>query len=142
MAQATAAVIQHPSEGLAIAPDIALDSALNKLRFLAASCRASARVDLFRACAVLSDDRHAAAQAGAVAVLRTLAQALETNPVILAPGSSARSFDETWLLRLIDRSQAQDNPSLAFLIMRRVPMAKRHAFLHLINGLAKNIDAL
>lgn len=123
------------------APVSPLPAHLNKLRVLAASCRAQARLDLFRACDMLARDDHMAAEAYASALMRTLGQALGRRPAIRTPGSPP-SFDESWLMRLIERAHARDDDSLAFLILRRIPAAHRHSFLHLINGLARRLDVL
>lgn len=123
------------------ASDVPLPALLNKLRFLSASCRAAARLDLSEACAMLAPDRETAAEAYAMALMRTLSQALGHRPVIRAPGAEP-SFDELWLMRLIERAHACDDDSISFLIMRRIPPNTRHTFLPIINGLARNLPEL
>lgn len=136
-------VLRHPARIAAPLPAVAppLPALLNKLRFLAMSCRCSARLDLFRACEMLGDDAQNAADSYALALMRTLPQALGTRPVIRAPDADP-SFDELWLMRMIERATAGDNDSLTFLINSRVHTTHRHAFAPLIKGLSRNLPRI
>lgn len=111
---------------------------LNRLRFLALSCRSSARLDLFRVCSQLDDRIPNAGEIYAEALMRTLGQALDQRPAIRAPGADP-SFDELWLMCLIERRIAQDESSIFFLLNRRIAPDRQRAFLTLINGLARNL---
>ncbi|MEO0680028.1 MAG: hypothetical protein AAF192_06400 [Pseudomonadota bacterium] len=110
---------------------------LNRLRLHAARCRASARLDLFRACARLSADRGAASQAHAEALVRGLAQAFGRPPIFYRPGADPLSDDEAWLLRALDRAAAGDHASLAFLLHTRAAPAHRRALGFLIGNVAR-----
>ncbi|RVV97437.1 hypothetical protein EKE94_12865 [Mesobaculum littorinae] len=100
--------------------------ALFHLRMAALNCRAAARLDLFRACQMLSLDRDAAATATAEALVRTLGQALHRAPRFYRPGSADISFDESWLVSLIGALQRGDDMSATFLLHSRVsPEARR-----------------
>lgn len=110
---------------------------LNRIRFAAAGCRASARVDIFRACALLSLDASAALDAHVEALVSTLSEAIGRRPVFLAPGTLEMSFDERWLLRLIERADAQDRFSAAFLIGRRTRPEHSRALSFLVHGAAR-----
>ncbi|MEL6646095.1 MAG: hypothetical protein AAFQ05_00090 [Pseudomonadota bacterium] len=107
---------------------------LNRLRFLSARCRSAARLDLFKACALLSDPPEKAGEGFATALVRTLGQALDHPPVFFAPGRKDRSFDEDWLLRVIERTASGDSESVAFLLRRRVANHHTHALAFLISG--------
>lgn len=147
-----AALLQHPlhPSGTASAsrrlPND-LRKLLNLLRFHAASCRASARLDLFEACAVLdptapsrTEDVHAPI------LLRVLGQALDAQPVFLRPGDEDVSFDEHWLIAVLSAVARADHDSFAFLVRRRVAPPKQRVFRSLVAGLAtsfgKETDAL
>lgn len=107
---------------------------LNRLRFLSAKCRSAARLDLFKACALLSDAPETAGEGFATALVRTLGQALEHPPVFYGPGRKDRSFDEDWLLRVIERTAAGDAESVSFLLRRRVARHHTQALAFLISG--------
>ncbi|MHA3916119.1 hypothetical protein [Halovulum sp. GXIMD14793] len=124
--------------GLGLPLDI---ETLEHLRGIAGDCRCQARLDLFRACDLLAVNENRAADGYAVALIRTLPQAIGRPPVLRQAGASP-SFDEIWLLRLLDRAIADDFDSLAFLVHSRVSAYQRRAFVFLIKGLAQRIDAL
>ncbi|MEM1312924.1 MAG: hypothetical protein AAGI51_00100 [Pseudomonadota bacterium] len=109
---------------------------LNRLRFAAAACRASARVDLFRACALLSTEKDVAVQAHVDALVRTLSQAIGRRPVFHAPGTREMSADELWLLRLIERTEVGDSASAAFLAARKAAPEHRRSLRFLAHGVA------
>ena len=58
---------------------------------------------------------------------RCLPLALGHTPVIYRADEDSLSFDEAWVLRLLDRVDATDWESLHFLIARRVPRRARVA---------------
>lgn len=130
------------------APDVArhglpdAEQALNKLRLLALRCRATRRIDLFRACQMLSEDREEAGLAFAAALIRTLAQGLGRTPLFFRPGTREISFDERWLMSLISSVREGDAPSFEFLIRSRL---KRHAHrptAFLVRNLASRLETL
>lgn len=102
--------------------------------------RRAARLDIFKACAVLSLREDPTAEDYAEAFARTLEQALGRSPQVRSRTES-RSFDEMWLLRLIERSLAYDAESVAFLISSRVEGRKRESVAFLVNGLAASLEA-
>ncbi|MEM9047111.1 MAG: hypothetical protein AAGC92_00200 [Pseudomonadota bacterium] len=110
---------------------------VNRLRFHAAGCRSAARLDLFRACALLSPVTEEAEAAGCSALIRVLGQALEKSPVFFKPGVDPLSFDEAWLVSIIDARLRGDLDSVAFLVLRRVAPEKRRAFMLLIDAVAE-----
>ena len=119
-----------------------LVSVLNKLRFLMVTCRAAPRLDLMSACAVLSMEGEVAARRYADTLLRTLRDVLGRAPILHAPGTEGVSFDEAWLIRMIDRIKQGDEASMAFLLCRRVPRAQRSGVGFLVRGLAREIESL
>jgi len=118
-----------------------LQRVLALVRQRATASRSAGRLDLFKACAVLSLREEASAHDFADAVARTLEQALGRAPEWHGPDASSVTFDETWLLRLVERSIACDSASVAFLISSRVPLGKRASLAYLVNGLAERAEA-
>lgn len=129
--------IEHDLEPEAAQPE----AVFSLIRQRADAARTAARLDLFKACAVLSMREHPSAHDFADAVARTLEQALGRTPDWRAPGEPVLSFDERWLLRLIERSLACDTASVAFLISSRVQRGKRASLAYLVNGLAERLEA-
>lgn len=115
---------------------------LNKLRLLALRCRAAARLDLFQACALLSTDRQTAANAYADALFRTLGQGLGRPPRIFVPGSTDLSFDERWLMALIDATETGDEASRTFLLSSRLRPEARRALAFLVTNLTDRLDTI
>ncbi|MGS4944913.1 hypothetical protein ACVDG3_05500 [Meridianimarinicoccus sp. RP-17] len=117
-------------------PDI-----LRRLRRDAARTRASARLDLFRACAMLSTDRGVAGRAYIDTFLRTLEQGLGRAPVIYCEACPQMSFDERWIMALVDAQRRGDRDSFAFLLCSRLPCAARRHVGFLIAGIARTTVA-
>lgn len=103
------------------APQTAIDGPLlNRLRFLSIECRAAARIDPFRACELVDAPSQDMLDLHARALVKVLGQSIAGTFRFNPPGSADTSFDEAWLLRLLDRTRAGDLSSLAFLLHRRV----------------------
>ncbi|MEM1363269.1 MAG: hypothetical protein AAGF94_16400 [Pseudomonadota bacterium] len=113
---------------------------LDLLRAQAAGCRTAARLDLFQACSLLTVDPDKAPVVFARALLRTLGEALGKRPVIHGSGSPEISFDERWLLRLIERLEAGDTDSFTFLLSGRVPHEYRRSVAYLVHGVVAPPD--
>ena len=109
---------------------------INRLRAEALTCRASARLDFFQACASIgtsnSEDRVA------IILVRVLGQALDRCPRWLRPGEKSFSFDEAWLARVIEAFQNQDIDSYTFLTQSRISEEKRRGFKTLLANLLKS----
>lgn len=90
-------------------------------------------------CELLSMDRHTEADVYANGLVLSLDAALGRQPVWHVPGMVDLSFDEAWLVRLVERSCALDTSSVAFLIAGRVtpPYCANIAFL--VDGLATRV---
>lgn len=112
-------------------------SFLNKLRFFATTCRASAYLDIHAACAMLDPNEARAEEAQVKTLLRVMGQALGQEAVFLRPGEEKTSFDERWLIAALSAKAAGDDDSFAFLICRRVEPSKRRTFGLLLSGIVK-----
>lgn len=110
---------------------------LNHLRLTALDCRASARTDLFEACALLSGDRDRAADAHAEAFIKCLPQAIGNRPRLLRPGVAEVTFDEAWIVRVVTSVLAGDMDSFAFLLRSRVSAFARRNVAFLVRGLSE-----
>ena len=110
---------------------------LNKIRFYATTCRASARLDIYAACAVLDPNEQRAEEAQINTLLRVMGQALGQDPIFLRPGETATSFDENWLVAALCAKAVGDEDSFAFLMLSRVERSKRRIFGLLLSGLAE-----
>lgn len=113
---------------------------LNKLRFLSSQCRASARLDLFQACKVLDQDAAVASDSYARVLVRVIGQALDKPMEFMAVGSSVTTFDEDWLLRILDCLARDDIDSYLFLLIRRVPETKRNSLDLLLKNIADQLE--
>lgn len=110
---------------------------INRLRFHASLCRASAHLDIYTACQLI--DPGNGEDAAATTLIRILGQALDKTPVWHRPGETELSFDELWLAQVIESHAVNDDDSFRFLIHRRIPHAKRRIFGALISNLAGQI---
>lgn len=112
---------------------------LNRIRFLAAACRVSARLDLHEACLRHDVRAERSEEAHLVTLIRVMGQALGTRPVFRRPGERDLSFDEAWLVSTIAARMAGDDASFAFLLTRRVEASRRRGFGMLVAGLADRL---
>lgn len=110
---------------------------LTRIRLSALHCRVAARTDLFEACAVLSMDRETARTAHIEVLTRCLIQALGRRPVFYRPGVSEISFDEAWLMRLVETAANDDLASFTFLIRSRVLKPARRNLSLLVDQIAR-----
>lgn len=117
----------QPLHSTLVEPSQFAESTLVMLRVLMRQCRAKARVEVFTACAFLQQNPSHLAQAYADALLRILAQALPSGFVVHAPQSAERSFDENWLMALMDSIRRGDQSSTDFLLRARLPHSVRRS---------------
>jgi hypothetical protein len=115
---------------------------LNALRVTALDCRVAARMDLFHACALLSNKENTARDAYSQALLKCLSEAISTKPVFFQPGTVELSFDEAWLIRALIASRSGDGDSLAFLIRSRVPKMYQRQISFLIKGISDQFSRI
>lgn len=115
--------------------------ALALFRVVGARCRVMARADLFRACAMLSDDKTRAAEAVATALIRGLTGAGGIGGLRLyQPGAPELSFDERWLLGALSTARRGDVDSLTFLLARRLPHHSQRQIGFLVTALGEALD--
>ena len=110
---------------------------LNHLRFVAMSCRAKPRTDLFEACALLKVERSASCEAHAEALMRCLSDAFGKPARLYAPGTTEQTFDEQWLARLGIACGQGDENSVRFLVSSRVACEDRRLVRFLIGRIAE-----
>ena len=134
-----AALLERP--GLDVPPRHTIPDSmrgvLNRVRFHASTCRASAYLDLYKACSVIDPTAPDAEDGQIRILLRVMGQALDKQPTFLRPGEQNLSFDESWLIALLQARLDQDDDSFAFLMLRRVALPKRRVFGLLLSGLAE-----
>ena len=129
--------VEAPADHSGVSRDLALFfPLLNRLRFLAQKCRADARLDLTEACSAIHAERSTSLDRIAESMIRVISQAVEGHVVFLAPGSPHMTFDEEWLVRLLDRGTAKDTVSVEFLLRRRVAPRHHHAFRSIVRAVA------
>jgi len=112
---------------------------LNKLRLLMARVKCAAKVDVFKACVLLSNNPTTATTAYAEALLRVLRHGLGRAPTLYHPGDADISNDEAWLLRVLICAQTGDEDSLRFLATRRLAKETLRPTIFLVRNLAARI---
>ena len=110
---------------------------LMRLREMALQCRTAPRADLVEACAVLSADTAIARTAHLEVLVKCLGQAFGVSPRFYRPGVAELSFDEAWLVRLVECCERGDNDSFAFLLRSRVRPETRHNLAFLIRSISE-----
>ena len=115
---------------------------LHKLRLLMARVKCAAKVDVFTACALLSNNPTTATTAYAEALLRVLRHGLGHAPTLYHPGDAEVSNDEAWLLRVLLCAQTGDEDSLRFLTTRRLAKENLRPTVFLVRNLAARIKEL
>lgn len=138
MSAVLALPVDQPRVGAAPVPR---RDVIDELREASWRCQAQPRIDLFEACAMLSRDRTRSRMAFRDALLRTLAEGLDRRAIFYRPNASDLSFDERWLMALIDAVERGDDHSLAFLSASRLKPHTRRQVLFLVAGLVRNATA-
>ncbi|QFS84879.1 hypothetical protein FIU97_19495 (plasmid) [Roseivivax sp. THAF40] len=113
---------------------------LEHLRDVARTNRCKGYIDLFGACAALSDNREVARYAASEVLVRCLSQALGRRPVLFRVGEPETSFDEKWLMALARSLKVADAPSLAFLLNSRVPKHARRNLVFLLQNVTDSFS--
>ncbi|ASM73042.1 MULTISPECIES: hypothetical protein [Roseobacteraceae] len=106
------------------------------LRIAACGCRASARMEVEQACAIIDASPDKALHT----LLAALPVAFGRPTRFYQLGSSELSFDERWLLSAIDAARREDSDSEYFLITRRVPAHFRRWVAFLVRRVADAMD--
>ena len=115
-------------------------SMLNHLRVVGMKCRVAARADMFEACALLATDKKKARIAHAEVLMRCLREAIGKHPTIFSPGTESLSFDEAWLVELIEAAARNDQPSFTFLLHSRVLPHARLSMTFLASSVSKQFS--
>ncbi|TDL79478.1 hypothetical protein E2L08_09215 [Palleronia sediminis] len=108
------------------------------LRLAALGCRTAPRASV-PACLTLCPE----ADAGTCATIlaHALPELLARRPVLHAPGTAVRSFDEEWLLALARARARGDTASVRFLAGRRVRPHRRAALMVLLGALLDRLES-
>ncbi|MGF1444936.1 MAG: hypothetical protein ACFBRM_01915 [Pikeienuella sp.] len=115
---------------------------LEPLRRFASTGRLAPRCNLDGVCACIRAGQPPSTEALVAALLRALSIGLGRAVVIHRPGSLTLSFDESWLIRVIDSIQGEDWDSLAFNLTARLSPPERMKVRFLAGVLARRIDNL
>jgi hypothetical protein len=107
-------------------------STLAALRIAACGCRASARLGVEQACAMIDASPDKALHT----LLGALPEAFGHPTRFFRVGEAELSFDERWVLAAIDAASRDDSDSLYFLIARRVPAYLRRWVAFLVRRVA------
>ncbi|UOA26443.1 hypothetical protein [Pseudosulfitobacter sp. DSM 107133] len=105
---------------------------LAALRIAACGCRASARLGVEQACALID----ASPEKALHTLLGALPEAFGRPTRFYRPGEAELSFDERWVLAAVDAARRSDDDSLYFLIARRVPACLRRWVAFLVRRVA------
>lgn len=114
---------------------------LHLLRARAIDTQLAPRVEPFHFCALIEATPDRAAEAYLDGLLHVLPQALGRPLLIRRPGPARASFDEAWIIGLIEAAARDDTASLRFAIASRVARAYRRPIGFLVKGLACRLDA-
>lgn len=98
---------------------------LNHLRLAAMECRAAARTDLFKACALLCLEGEDAKRTFVATFVKCLSAAVQAPVKWFQPGTRELSFDEAWMLRCLTSIDNDDTASLRFLLASRIGISDR-----------------
>ncbi|MEM8592131.1 MAG: hypothetical protein AAGF13_06350 [Pseudomonadota bacterium] len=127
--------LDAPNERAGVSRDLAdFFPVLNRLRFLAQTCRAEAKLDIAEACSAIHVDREKSLDVIATSMIRVVSQAVDGHVIFLAPGAPTMTFDEEWLMRVLDRAAERDFLSVEFLLRRRVAARHHHAFRSIVRA--------
>ena len=99
------------------------------------------RVDPFRYCALIEAAPDRAAGAYADGLLHVLPRALGRPLLVRRPGAAGPSFDEAWIVGLVEAVRRDDAASAGFALASRVPKPFRRPLAFLFHGLARRLDA-
>ncbi|MEL6775511.1 MAG: hypothetical protein AAFS07_14060 [Pseudomonadota bacterium] len=113
---------------------------LAMLRERAVMARVSPRVEPFHFCALIEANPAAAVEGFADAVMHVLPQAMGRPVLFRRPGPQGPSFDEIWVLGVLDACVRGDETSLRFALNARCSLALRRPLAFVFKGLAARLD--
>lgn len=118
------------------------EPALDALRAVAARSRLDPRSDIEATCQLLRSDPEQAAEAYARALFRTVAHATGRPLRFHRPRVAAVTFDEAWVMRLLDSLRMGDLDSALFCIGSQIPRERQALVRFLAGRLAERLDIL
>lgn len=130
-----------PSAAAAALPEIEALGLLNHLRMVALGCRASAKTNLFEACALLSLDGEDAKRTFADTLIKCLETSARRPITWFRPGVNELSFDEAWVMRCIACVRSGDADSLDFLLRSRIAASDRRYIGFLLGRISDQFQA-
>ena len=110
---------------------------LERARTCAMEVRAYPRLDILKACQLLSLDIDLLSSEMLEIFIRSLPEAFGRQVVIHNPGTKQLSWDEKWLLSMIEAVSRADYDSVHFLIRSAVKQKHRREFLTIAHELWK-----
>ena len=110
---------------------------LERARACALEVRAYPRLDILRACQLISLDIDLLSSEMLEIFIRSLPQAFGRQIIIHRPGAEQLSWDEKWLLSIIEAVSRADYDSVHFLIESVVKQKHRREFLTIAHELWK-----
>ncbi|MEL7176745.1 MAG: hypothetical protein AAGK28_09510 [Pseudomonadota bacterium] len=106
------------------------------LRQLMRKARSASRVDGYRICAAVGCGIAQQRETLSTTLVQVLGDAWGQAPVVYEPSAKTASFDEVWLLSVVDAQNAGNADSVAFLLTSRIPRHSHRMVLSLIAQLA------
>ena len=132
----------YPASDARLAPQTmpGATAALDLLRDAARRSRALARFAYADSCAALCLEREVAPEVAAETLVRSLPEILGRRPVFRRVGEVELSFDELWLMRIMDRIAAGDQDSVGFLLRSRLSGESLRWIRFLLSKLSTQLD--
>ena len=110
---------------------------LERVRACAKEVRAYPRLDMFKACQLISMDIELLSSEVLEILVRSLPQAFGRHLAIQLPGTLHISWDEKWLLSLVNSVSISDYDSVKFLVKSVVKKNHRRDFFIIASELWK-----
>jgi hypothetical protein len=110
---------------------------LERVRACAKEVRAYPRLDMFKACQLISMDIELLSSEVLEILVRSLPQAFGRHLAIQPPGTLQVSWDEKWLLSLVNSVSISDYDSVKFLVKSVVKKNHRRDFFTIASELWK-----
>ena len=110
---------------------------LNRIRMSASDVRSYPRLDVFKACHLISFDSDLLDNEVIEMFLRTMPQATGRNMIFYRPFTDALSWDERWAISLIEAVTRADFDSVYFMISAVVKEKYRHEAMQIASSMRK-----
>lgn len=89
--------------------------------------------------ALLVQPKSSLARTHAMALVAGLIRGMAKRPEFHAQGTLEQSFDEHWVLRLVERASQNDGASVSFLLTRRIALPARETVARLLAALVAQL---